>query len=136
MSSIGRSPEEAGYLPILRSIDDTRRVVFSLLADQRLDALVYATFDHPPAVIGPGDMTDPSLETTGIGSNRRLSPILGLSCDDGPRPGLRAMGCLSGSRFLARPFDEPILSDSHTPTSRVRGNRRPPTSTPPLRGEP
>ena len=35
MNSIGRSTEEAGYLPILRSIDGTRRVVFSLLAEQR-----------------------------------------------------------------------------------------------------
>lgn len=135
MSSIGRSTEEAGYLPILRSIDDTRRVVFSLLADLRLDALVYATFDHPPAVIGPGDMTDPSLETTGIGSNRRLSPILGFPAMTVPA-GFTSDGLPVGIELLARPFDEPTLFRLAYAYEQGTRHRRPPTSTPPLRGEP
>ena len=55
------------------------------MAEHRLDALVYATFDHQPVEIGEGDMTDASLDTSGIGNNRRLSPILGFPAMTVPR---------------------------------------------------
>ena len=135
MTSIGRSTDEAGYLPILRSVEDTRRVVFSLLAEQRLDALVYATFDHPPAVIGAGDMTDPLLETTGLGSNRRLSPILGFPAMTVPA-GFTSDGLPVGVEFLARPFAEPTLFTFAYAYEQGTRHRHPPASTPALRGEP
>ena len=93
MPSVGRSPEDSAYLSILRSVQETRQLVFSVMADQQLDAFAYATFDHPPAEIGPGDMTNPSLETTGLGSNRRLSPILGFPAMSVPA-GFTSDGCL------------------------------------------
>ena len=76
MSSVGRSTEDPGYLQILLSVEDTRQVVLGIIAENKLDALVYATFDHQPAEIPSDAMTNPSLDTSRIGNNRRLSPIL------------------------------------------------------------
>jgi amidase len=135
MNNIGRSTEEAGYLQVLRSIQDTRQVVFSLMADQGLDALLYATFDHQPAEIGPGDMTNPSLDTTGVGSNRRLSPILGFPAMAVPA-GFTTDGLPVGIEFLARPYAEPTLFKFAYAYEQATRHRKPPASTPALRGEP
>jgi amidase len=135
MTSVGRSPDDAGYLPVLRSIQETRHLVFGLMADQRLDALVYATFDHSPAEIGPGDMTNPGLETTGVGSNRRLSPILGFPAMSVPA-GFTTDGLPVGIEFMARPYAEATLFRFAYAYEQATRHRRPPTSTPALRGEP
>ena len=37
-------------------------MVLSLMADNKLDALVYATFDHQPVEIAPDDMTNPLVD--------------------------------------------------------------------------
>jgi Asp-tRNA(Asn)/Glu-tRNA(Gln) amidotransferase A subunit family amidase len=135
MPSIGRSTEDAGYLPILRSIQETRQLVFGVMADLRLDALVYATFDHPPAEIGSGDMTNPALETTGVGSNRRLSPILGFPAMTVPA-GFTPDGLPVGIEFMARPYAERTLFKFAYAYEQATHHRTPPASTPALRGEP
>jgi amidase len=135
MTSVGRSTEDAGYLPILRSMQETRQLVFGIMADLRLDALVYATFDHPPAEIGPGDMTNPALETTGVGSNRRLSPILGFPAITVPA-GFTPDGLPVGIEFMARPYAEPTLFRFAYAYEQATHHRKPPASTPALRGEP
>jgi len=135
MLSAGRSPEDAAYLPILRSVQETRQLIFSVMADQRLDALVYATFDHPPAEIGSDDMTNPALETTGVGSNRRLSPILGFPAMSVPA-GFTPDGLPVGVEFMARPYAEPTLFKFAYAYEQATRHRRPPASTPALRGEP
>jgi amidase len=135
MPSVGRSPEDAAYLPILRSVQETRQLVFGVMADQQLDALVYATFDHQPAEIGPGDMTNPWLETTGAGSNRRLSPILGFPAISVPA-GFTTDGLPVGIEFMARPYGEPTLFKFAYAYEQATRHRRPPASTPALRGEP
>src|SRR5205823_11594655 len=56
MSVVGRSIDEAGYLQHLLTREELRQDVLKAMADQRLDALVYATFDQPPARI-PSDAT-------------------------------------------------------------------------------
>ncbi len=48
MNSVGRSTDDTGYLQVLRVAEDTRQVVLTLMADNKLDALVYATLDHQP----------------------------------------------------------------------------------------
>ena len=108
MNNVGRSTEDAGYLQILRESEDTRQLVLGLMADHRLDALVYATFDHQPVEIGAGDMTNASLDTSGIGNNRRLSPILGFPAMTVPA-GFTTDGLPVGIEFMARPFAEGTL---------------------------
>ena len=80
MSVVGHSTDEPG-LPAGRDRQrqNTRQAVLTLMADQRLDALVYATFDHPP-IADSGRRHDPPVvdDATGPGNNRRLSPVLGF----------------------------------------------------------
>lgn len=135
MNSVGRSTEEFGYLQILRSIEETRQVVLGLMADHKLDALVYATFDHQPVEIGPDDMTNPLLETSGIGNNRRLSPILGFPAMTVPA-GFTTDGLPVGIEFMARPFAEGTLFKFGYAYEQATHHRKPPASTPVLRGEP
>jgi len=132
MSNIGRSTDEAGYLQVLRSTEDTRQLIFTLMADERLDALVYATFDHQPVEIGADDMTNAQLETTGIGSNRRLSPILGFPAITVPA-GFTADGLPVGIELLARPYAEATLLKFAYAYERATRHRRPPALTPALR---
>ncbi|MGY8814992.1 MAG: amidase, partial [Gammaproteobacteria bacterium] len=78
MNNVGKTMDDAGYLDVLRNKEELRQLVLKLMADQDLDALVYATFDHPPAVIADDVLTNPEPEgATGLGNNRRLSPALG-----------------------------------------------------------
>ena len=79
MSSVGKSTEEAGYRQVVLTAADTRQVVLTLMADNKLDALVYATFDHQPPRIASDVMTKAVVDdVTGLGNNRRLSPALGF----------------------------------------------------------
>jgi hypothetical protein len=66
------------YLELLRRNEETRQLVLSRMADHRLDAQVYATFDLPPALVAPDALTNPNIDLQGAGNNRRLAPILGF----------------------------------------------------------
>jgi len=108
MNSIGRSTEDPGYLRIMLSAENTRQLVLGIMANNKLDALVYATFDHQPVEIPSDAMTNPLLDTSGIGNNRRLSPILGFPAMTVPA-GFTTDGLPVGIEFLVRPFAEGTL---------------------------
>ena len=67
-SSIGRSVQEVGYLKLLLIQEETRRLVLGLMADRQRDALVYATFDHPPAVVASDALVNPKVDIQGLGT--------------------------------------------------------------------
>jgi Asp-tRNA(Asn)/Glu-tRNA(Gln) amidotransferase A subunit family amidase len=131
MSNIGRSPEEAGYLQALRINDEIRRDVFTAMAEHRVDALVHATYDHQQALLGARDMTDPQLDTTGQGSNRRLSPVLGFPALTVPA-GFTSDGLPVGLEFLARPYAEPTLFRFGSAYEQATRHRKAPSTTPAL----
>jgi Asp-tRNA(Asn)/Glu-tRNA(Gln) amidotransferase A subunit family amidase len=131
MSSVGRSTEEAGYLQALRINEEVRQHVFSVMADHQLDALVHATYDHQPSEIGPRDMTDPQLDTTGRGSNRRLAPVLGFPALTVPA-GFTSDGLPVGLELLGRPFAEPTLFRLGYAYEQATRHRQPPATTPAL----
>ena len=76
------------------------------MANKRLDAIVYATFDHQPILIPADATTRTVLDSSGPGNNRRLSPVLGFPAltvpagftADGLPVGLEFMGGSSASR--------------------------------------
>jgi len=131
MSNVGRSPQEAGYLQVLRINEEIRRDVFTVMADHRLDALVHATYDHPPSEIGPNDMTDPQLDSTGRGSNRRLAPVLAFPALTVPA-GFTTDGLPVGLELLGRPYAEPALLRLGYAYEQATRHRRPPATTPDL----
>ena len=48
MPNVGKTMDDPGYLDVLKNKEELRQLVLKLMADEDLDALVYATFDHPP----------------------------------------------------------------------------------------
>jgi len=136
MGSIGKTTSDPGYLQVLLLKEETRRIVLKLMADNQLDALLYATFDHQPSVIPPDALTSSKFaDLADPGNNRRLAPILGFPALTVPA-GFTSDALPVGIEFLGRPFAEPTLFKLGYAYEQGTHNRKPPALTPPLRGEP
>jgi Asp-tRNA(Asn)/Glu-tRNA(Gln) amidotransferase A subunit family amidase len=135
MDSVGKSTDDPGYVQVQRIVENTRQVVFTLMADHRLDALVYATFDHQPVFIAPDVMTKPVIDDDRLGTNRLISPILGFPAMTVPA-GFTTDGMPVGIEFMARPFAEATLLRLGYSYEQGTHHRKPPASTPALRNEP
>jgi amidase len=129
MNSIGHSTDELGYLQLLLARDELRQAVLVGMADQRLDALVYATFDHPPLRIPSDALTRTVIDSTGPGNNRRLSPVIGFPAMTVPA-GFTADGLPVGLEFMGRAFAEPTLFRLAYAYEQGTHHRKAPTSTP------
>src|ERR1700676_255617 len=106
------------------------------MADKKLDALVYATFDHQPIVIAPDALTNPNASDLGtLGNNRRLSPAVGFPAITIPA-GFTSDGLPVGIEFMGRPFSEGMLLKLGYAYEQGTRNRRPPSLTPPLKSDP
>jgi Asp-tRNA(Asn)/Glu-tRNA(Gln) amidotransferase A subunit family amidase len=106
------------------------------MADNRLDAFVYATFDYPPAVIRADALTNPSfVDVADPGNNRRFAPILGFPAISVPA-GFTAEGLPVGVDFMGRAFAEPTLFKLAYAYEQATHHRNPPATTPQLKGEP
>ena len=79
-------------------------------------------------------MTSPA-DFTPRGNNRLLSPVLGFPAITVPA-GFTADGLPVGIEFMGRPFGEPRLFTVAYAYEQGTHHRKPPPSTPPLRGEP
>jgi len=134
MNSVGKSTDDAGYVQVQRTAESLRLAVLTLMADHKLDALVYATFDHQPVLIAPDVMTRPVADDDRLGNNRQLSPILGFPAMTVPA-GFTTDGLPVGIEFMARPFDEAMLLRLGYAYEQGTRHRRPPASTPALAGE-
>ena len=136
MNSVGKWTTDPGYLQILRLAEDMRQIVLSLMADNRLDALVYATFDHQPGKIAPDVMTKSVVDdVAGFGNNRRLSSLLRFPAITVPA-GFTTDGLPVGIEFMARAFGEATLFKFAYAYEQGTLHRKPPSLTPALRGEP
>jgi amidase len=134
--NVGKSTDQAGYLEVLLLREETRQIVLKLMADHRLDALVYSTFDHQPTMIAPDVLTNPDTKDgAGLGNNRYFSPALGFPAMTVPA-GLTSDGMPVGLEFMGRPFAEPTLFRLGYAYEQGTLHRRPPAATPSLAGEP
>jgi Asp-tRNA(Asn)/Glu-tRNA(Gln) amidotransferase A subunit family amidase len=131
MGVIGHSTSELGYLELLLAREELRRDVLAEMASKKLDALVYATFDHQPIVIPADAVTRTVLDSTGPGNNRRLSPVLGFPALTVPA-GFTADGLPVGLEFMGREFNEPLLLRLAYAYEQGTHHRRPPRTTPAL----
>jgi len=75
MPSIDQTTEDLIYLQNEMAREQLRQAVLKVMADNNLDALVYATFDHQATLIPKDPVTNPD-KGYGMGSNRALSPAL------------------------------------------------------------
>jgi len=132
MNVIGHSTDEPGYLQLLLIKESLRQTVLATMADQRLDALVYATFDQGPVRIPADAMTRAVVDATGPGNNRRLSPALGFPAMTVPA-GFTPDGLPVGLEFMGRAFAEPILFRLAYAYEQGTHHRKPPPTVPALR---
>ncbi len=136
ITNVGKTMEDPGYLKVLLVREETRQIFLQLMADNRLDALVYATYDYPPALIRSDALTNPSfVDLADPGNNRRLAPILGFPALSVPA-GFTADGLPVGIEFMGRAFSEPTLLKVGYAYEQGTAHRKPPATTPALRGEP
>jgi Asp-tRNA(Asn)/Glu-tRNA(Gln) amidotransferase A subunit family amidase len=76
IANIGKSTSDAGYLSVIQRREELRQAVLKLMADNHLDAVVYATFDYPPMIpADPLTIGNPAA-VTDLGNNRRLAPLV------------------------------------------------------------
>lgn len=132
INALNRTPEDPAHLAALATRSQLRQAVLKVMADNQLDALVYATFDQQPTVIPTDVLTNSNAtETYGKGSNRSLSPYLGF-------PALAVPGGFTtdqlpvGIEFLGLPFAEDTLIQIGYGYEQGTMHRRPPSATPPL----
>lgn len=130
---VGKSTRDPGYLTLLQQREALRVAVLKAMADHRLTAIVYATYDAPPTPIAPDVLTNPRPQDGyGRGDNRGLSPAIGFPALTVPA-GFSEGTLPVGLEFLGRPFSEgELLALGYAYEQRTK-HRRPPATTPPLR---
>jgi len=131
IAALGHTTAELGYLQLLLTKEELKQEVFTRMADQRLDAIAYATFDHPPLRIAADVLTRADVDLTGLGNNRRLSPVIGFPAITVPA-GFTSDGLPVGLELMARPFAESLLFRLAYAYEQGTRHRKPPSSTPAL----
>jgi Asp-tRNA(Asn)/Glu-tRNA(Gln) amidotransferase A subunit family amidase len=132
MGSVGKSISDPGYLEVIQSRETLRVGLLKVMADEDLDAIIYATFDHQPTLIARDVETNPEPEDGyGLGDNRGLSPAIGFPALTVPA-GFTTDGLPVGLEFLGRPFTEGMLLGLGYSYEQATDHRRPPPTTPRL----
>ncbi|MBX3131893.1 MAG: amidase [Gemmatimonadaceae bacterium] len=134
IGSIGRSVDEPGFGTMLRRREEFRVAMLQLMAEHRLDALIYATYDAAPMLIANDVLTNPRPnDRYSLGDNRGLSPTLGWPALTVPM-GFTVDGLPAGLEFLGRPFTEAQLLGFGYAYEQATKHRRPSPVVPPLPG--
>jgi amidase len=123
--TLGRTTQDAGYIKQSRVRDELRTLVLKAMADFKLDALIYATYDHAPAAVPKSTP----------GTNRMLAAITAFPAIAVPA-GFFADGLPIGLEFLGRPYSEGTLLKAAYDYEQATRHRHPPATTPALVGEP
>ena len=133
---VGKSTDDHGYLRILQARERLRRSVLMVMADNALDALVYATFDHQATLIAHDALTNAESEDAyALGNNRYLSPVIGFPALTVPA-GFTTDGLPIGLELLGRPFTEATLLRFGYAYEQYSHRRAPPATTPALADRP
>ena len=131
---LGKTTRDPGYLEYLLAREQITQNVLVAMADHNLDALVHATFDHPPTLIALDAETNPApADDYGLGDNRLISPITGFPALTVPA-GFTPDGLPVGLEFLGRPFTEAMLLRFGYAFEQGTRYRRAPESAPGLGG--
>jgi Asp-tRNA(Asn)/Glu-tRNA(Gln) amidotransferase A subunit family amidase len=103
------------------------------MADQKLDAIVYATYDAPPTKIAADVLTNAKTKDGyGLGDNRGLAPAIAFPAITVPA-GFTSDSLPVGLEILGRPFTEAQLLGYAYAFEQGTHHRRPPGLTPALK---
>jgi len=95
---IGQSPDDPIFLKQLRVRETLRTAIMKVMAEQRLDAFLYPSFDHEPPLLPKG----------AAGSNRLMAAFTGFPALAIPG-GFTSGGLPIGLELMGRPFDEATI---------------------------
>jgi Asp-tRNA(Asn)/Glu-tRNA(Gln) amidotransferase A subunit family amidase len=136
MNLVGKRTSDPGYLTVMQQRTALRIAVLKAMADSRLDAIVYATYDAPPTPIADDVLTNSrTADGYGRGDNRGLSPTIGFPALTVPA-GFTGDSLPVGLEFLGRPYSEAALLGYGFAYEQATRHRRPPATTPALRQNP
>jgi Asp-tRNA(Asn)/Glu-tRNA(Gln) amidotransferase A subunit family amidase len=124
-TALGHTTEDLGYVRQTSAREALRTLILRVMADNRLDALIYATYDHAPS---PVPKSTP-------GTNRVLAAATAFPAIAVPA-GFFADGLPIGLEFLARPYAEGTLFRAAFDFEQATRHRHPPPLTPALAQEP
>ena len=131
---VGHSTTDPGFATLMLNREALRVELLKMMADQKLDAIIYATFDAQASEIPPDILTRVgAYGSYGYtrGDNRFLSPTLGWPAITVPM-GFTSDSMPMGLEFLGRPFTEPKLLGFAFAYEQATRHRRPPRTMPPL----
>ena len=103
-----------------------------VMADHKLDAIVYKSIEHQPTLIKDG-MNPPYVNTKGaphLNTFLVFVPVIAVPA------GFTSDNLPSGITFMGRPYDEGTLIKLAYAYEQATHHRRPPSTTPALPGEP
>jgi Asp-tRNA(Asn)/Glu-tRNA(Gln) amidotransferase A subunit family amidase len=125
MSADLNGDDAAGQLRGIEGRERLRVAILKAMADSRVDALIFATYDHAPT----------QVPVSTPGSNRAFASALGFPAMTVPGGYFRD-GMPIGLELVARPFDEGTLFKAAFDYEQTTKHRRPPALLPALAGEP
>lgn len=130
---VGKRTTDPGYLTVMQQRAALRTAVLKAMADARVDAVLYATYDAPPTLIAADVLTNPRpADAYGRGDNRGLSPTIGFPAITVPA-GFTSDSLPVGLELLGRPFTEAQLLGYAYAYEQATRHRRPPATAPALR---
>ena len=132
MEYVGKTTNDPDYLVVMKRREAVRVGVLKAMADQKLDAIAYATFDQEPTLIAEDVLTNPRpRDGYGRGDNRGLSPTTGFPALTVPA-GFTTNDLPVGLELLGRPFSEATLLGFGYAFEQSTHYRRPPKTAPAL----
>jgi len=123
--ALGRTIDDPAAIKQARVREELRNLIVKVMADNKLDALVHATYDHAPALVPKSTP----------GTNRVLASITAFPALAVPG-GFFSDGLPIGIEFLGRPFTEGTLIRAAYGYEQATRHRHPPATAPALAGEP
>src|SRR5882672_6231020 len=119
----------AQYARLLQARDQLAINVAKVMADNKLDALIYKTVEYPPTLIKDGLNPPYTQGTSYIFS---LNTFLIYASVITVPSGFTTDGLPSGITFFAGPYTEPTLLKLAYAYEQATHRRAPPKTTPPL----
>ena len=121
---MGLSASDPALAASLKARIALRTAVLKVMADNRLDGIIYAPFDHTP----------PLLPGSTAGSNRLMATFLGWPAIELPG-GFDKDGIPLGVEIMGRPYSEGLLIKAGYDYEQSTMHRHAPDTAPPLQGE-
>ncbi|PYU27821.1 MAG: amidase [Acidobacteria bacterium] len=126
------SSDESKHYQYLMARDELMINVLKVMADNKLDAIVYKSIEHQPTLINDG-MNPPYVNTKGapyLNTFLVFVPVIAVPA------GFTSENLPAGLTFMGRPYEEGTLIKLAYGYEQATHHRRPPSTTPTLQGEP